>query len=318
MAKDKFDCCLLAEGQAPAVGAFANRPAGFQKLLRWLRERDAEAAGLRACMEATGLYGEKLLRWLFERGVAVSKVNPAQIKYFAMSRLARNKTDRADALIIAEFCRTRDPRAWSPPRPEAHKLQALNRLLGVRKKQLASERRRAAMAAECVRAETRGLLRFLEKEVARLQEGIDALVAACPELKEKRELLCSIPAVGKVTAQTVLAELPAEIKTARQAAAYAGLTPRREQSGQKEGRSRLSKTGNVHLRQAFYMPAVSGRASNPRLKALASRLENEKATGAIIGACMHLLLRICVGVLNSGQPFDPHWHQPDRVELPGS
>ena len=113
--------------------------------------------------------------------------------------------------------------------------------------------------------------------------------------------------MGKVTAQTVLAELPPEIASARQAAAYAGLTPRREQSGQKEGRSRLSKTGNAHLRQAFYMSAVSGRTSNPRLKALALRMAGEKATKQIIGACMHLLLRLCFGVLKSGREFDPCW-----------
>jgi hypothetical protein len=158
MAKDKFDCCLLAEGAAPSVGLFANTPAGFKKLMRWLAECGADAATLRACMEATGLYGEKLLRWLFDQGAAVSKVNPAQIKYFAMSRLARNKTDRVDARIIAEFCRTREPQAWRPPQPERARLQALNRLLRVRKEQLASERRRSAMVAECARAQARALL----------------------------------------------------------------------------------------------------------------------------------------------------------------
>jgi transposase len=307
MAKNKFDCCLLSEGAQPAALTLANTPQDFKKLMRWLAGRGVEARELHACMEATGIYGEKLLGWLFEQGVAVSKINPAQIKYFAMSRLARNKTDQVDALIIAEFCRTRAPLRWTPPSPELAKLQALNRLLCARKAQLSSERRRAAMIAECARAQARGLLRFLERDVAKLQEQIDLLLDGCPQLKSKRELLCSIPCVGKVTAQTVLAELPPKIQSARQAAAYAGLTPRREQSGQKEGRSRMSKTGNAHLRGAFYMPAVSGRLSNPRLKALAARLKN-KAPKAIIGACMHLLLRLCHGVLANAQPFNPHWN----------
>ena len=76
--------------------------------------------------------------------------------------------------------------------------------------------------------------------------------------------------MGPVTAQTVLAELPEQIANARAAAAYAGLTPRREDSGQKKGRARLSKTGNAHLRQALYMPAFTGRKTNPRLRACAS------------------------------------------------
>jgi UDP-N-acetylmuramoylalanine--D-glutamate ligase len=37
-----------------------------------------------------------------------------------------------DALIIAEFCRTREPQAWSPPRPELAKLQALDPSVPVR------------------------------------------------------------------------------------------------------------------------------------------------------------------------------------------
>lgn len=114
--------------------------------------------------------------------------------------------------------------------------------------------------------------------------------------------------MGPVTAQTVLAELPEDIANARAAAAYAGVTPQREDSGQKKGRARLSKTGNTHLRQALYMPAVSGRKTNPRLKACAQRLtEKGKAPKQTIGACMHLLLRLCVGVMASGKAFDPDW-----------
>jgi transposase len=180
--------------------------------------------------------------------------------------------------------------------------------MGVRKEQLASERRRAAMLPDFMRAHARTMARFLERQIEKLQEQIDQLVETCPQLQAKRELLCSIPCVGKVTAQTVLAELPPEIASARQAAAYAGLTPQLNESGQKQGRTRLSKTGNSHLRFALYMPAVSGRSSNNRLKSCAARLKQKgKATKAIIGACMHLLMRLCYGVLASGKPYDVHW-----------
>ena len=73
----------------------------------WLRKAGAESAELGACLEATGIYGEALLRWLFKAGVAAARVNPAQIKHYARSFLARNKTDRLDAAIIAEFGRER-------------------------------------------------------------------------------------------------------------------------------------------------------------------------------------------------------------------
>lgn len=310
MAKDKFDCCLLLEEQSPAPqqrqlkNQFPNTSRGFKELMRWLARAGVEPGQLRAGMEATGLYGEELLGWLFAAGASVSKINPARISYYAKSRLARNKTDRLDALLIAQFCRSEEPRLWRPLSPEQQRLRGLNRLLLARKGQLASEGRRAAMLPAQLRGHTRVMLRVFAREIQKLQEQIHALIAATPELARKKELLCSIPCVGPVTAQTLLAELPPDLEDARAAAAYAGLTPRREDSGEKSGRGRMSKTGNPFLRQAMYMPAVSGRRSNSRLKECAARLEADgKAKMVIIGACMHLLMRLCFGVLQSGQPF---------------
>ncbi len=309
-AKDKFDCCLLL-GEHKLSSQFLNGPRGFKELMRWLLKAEAPRPEIHACMEATGLYGEKLLGWLFEKGVAVSKVNPARIKYYAKSRLARNKTDRLDAWIIAEFCRTESPRLWQPIAPEQQRLRGLNRLLLARKEQRGRERRRAAMLPAEVRAYTRPLLRAFEREIQKLQSEIDALIGAAAEFQRKEKLLRSIPCVGPVTAQTILAELPPEIQNARAAAAYAGLTPERDDSGVKTGRGRMSKTGNAFLRHALYMPAVSGRRSNGRLKACATRLEERaKAKKVIIGACMHLLMRLCFGVLKSGQPYQENWQRP--------
>lgn len=310
IAKDKFDCCLLA-GEQKWQSEFNNGPRGFKQLLRWLAKAGGSPAELWACMEATGIYGEALLRFLFQAGVTVSKVNPAQIKHYARSLLARHKTDRQDALLIAEFARERAAagklRVWSPPSPEQARLRSLTRLLAARKEQLASENRRAKMVDVCLAGHIRSMVRAFEKHIAQIQEEIEELIAAAPELKRRRELLLSIPCVGPVTAQTVLAELPADIRSARAAAAYAGLTPQRDDSGQKIGRARLSKTGNPHLRHAFYMPAVNGK-NNRRLEALAARLEQKgKARKQAIGACMHLLLRICFGVLASDQPFRTDW-----------
>lgn len=316
IAKDKFDCCLLSQEQK-LHHEFANTARGFKELMRWLARAGVPAPELFACMEATGLYGEALLGRLFDAGVAVAKVNPAQIKHYARSLLARNKTDRLDAWIIAQFARERQAqlRRWSPPAPEALRLRALTRLLSARKEQRAAEARRAKMVDACLRPHVRALLRAFAQRIAKIEAELETLIASSPAFKRKRDLLCSIPCVGPVTAPIVLAELPAGLTSARQAAAYAGLTPHREDSGQKIGRARLSKTGNPHLRQALYMPAVTGRRSNPRLKALAARLSQKgKAPKQVIGACMHLLLRLCCGVLASGQRFDPEWKKGPKTD----
>jgi transposase len=52
--------------------------------------------------------------FLYESGHQVSVVNPARIKRYGESKLHRNKTDKADAALIAEFCQKENPPLWSP------------------------------------------------------------------------------------------------------------------------------------------------------------------------------------------------------------
>ena len=58
-----------------------------------------------ACMEATGNWGLKLAGFLHDQGIGVSVVNPARIKAYGESELARNKTDELDTGLTARFCR---------------------------------------------------------------------------------------------------------------------------------------------------------------------------------------------------------------------
>ena len=76
-------------------------------------------------MEATGPYSEQAALALVEFGWIVSVVNPARIKGFAQSELARNKTDRADAALLARFCAAMHPIVWTPPSPAYRQLRAL-------------------------------------------------------------------------------------------------------------------------------------------------------------------------------------------------
>ena len=127
IAKLKFNVCLLNMGGKLKHKVFPNTEAGFQQLSAWLIKHQMERA--RACMEATGAYGEALALYLHKAGHQVSVINPAAIKAFAQSRLSRTKTDRVDAELIARFCQAQQPPAWTPPASEVRDLQALVRRL---------------------------------------------------------------------------------------------------------------------------------------------------------------------------------------------
>ena len=89
--------------------------AGFAALDTWL-ERQAEPVTL-VTMESSGHYWMPLASHLRRSAMPVAVVNPLAAKYFARSRLARTKSDPADARSLAEMAMrdtpdtTRDPLA---------------------------------------------------------------------------------------------------------------------------------------------------------------------------------------------------------------
>ena len=68
----------------------------------------------------------------------------------------------------------------------------------------------------------------------------------------------------------------------------------------------MSKIGNAHLRRRLYVPAMAGIRCNPVLGAQAARLAATGKPGKVrVGAVMRKLLCLGVGVLRSGQPWNP-------------
>ena len=112
VAKLKLDVALLTTGKTH-IQQFENSPAGFQALQSWLGS--FSLLSVHACLEATGTYGDAVALFLHEQGHAVSLINPLRIKGYAAAKLQRNKTDKADARLIAEFCATQNPPPWTPP-----------------------------------------------------------------------------------------------------------------------------------------------------------------------------------------------------------
>ena len=111
VSKLKLDVARLRSGKVRNK-VFSNDRAGFKALAAWLSEDDITPAQTHLCMEATGPYSEALAVWLTDEGWSVSVVNPARVKGFAQSELVRNKTDKADAALLARFCAALMPERW--------------------------------------------------------------------------------------------------------------------------------------------------------------------------------------------------------------
>jgi len=287
---------------------FNNTREGFAELAAWLAKQ--QAGMVHACMEATGIYGDALAHYLFTQGHTVSVVNPALIKAFGQSELLRNKDDRPDAALIRRFCEKQQPRAWAPPPAYVRELRALSRHLD----DLKATRQQLLNRQEGTRNKTvlkslHKLVKQLEVEIERIQQQIEAHIDQHPDLKQMRDRLVTIPGIGEVSATAILSELEQiqQFTSARELAAYAGLTPRNQRSGTWRGRTRLSKMGNARLRKVLFMPALTAMRSNTIIRSFCLRLaQRGKAKMAIVGAAMRKLIHMVFGVIRNGADFDPN------------
>jgi transposase len=290
---------------------FANSGSGFQALQAWLRQQDAPL--VHAVLEATGAYGDALALFLTQAGHVVSIVNPAQIKAFGRSKLQRNKTDAADAVLIARFAWENQPAPWTPPTPAQQELQALVRHLDdlLAQRTQVTNRLTEGRLTPAVRQSWEQVEATINEQIVQIKQQIKEHFDDHPPLKQQRDWLDSLPGIGPDTAARLLGEMPhlAEFASARSAAAYTGLTPKRQQSGTSlNAPGRLSKIGNARVRHALYFPALTALRSHPVFQALAARMAARgKTKMQIIAAAMHKLVRLAYGVLKHQQNYDPQY-----------
>ncbi|NDP49436.1 MAG: IS110 family transposase [Sulfuriferula multivorans] len=311
VSKRKLDCAVLINGKVKSK-VLSNDRTGLIQLDSWLQERGVVCDSAHLSLEATGPYSEQVALALVDFGWRVSVVNPARIKGFAQSELARNKTDRADAALLARFCAAMCPSLWVPPSPAYRQLCALVERLQALKDMHQQECNRLeahhASGETTVLPNVKSHIAWLDEQIAQLQRTISDHIDGHPELKQDAELIASIPGIGDTTVAKVLAYAGnvRRFANAKALAAFIGICPRQRQSGSSvRGRTMISRTGHADLRKALYMPGLVALRHNPVLKVFGARMKaNGLAPKAVVGAAMRKLAHLIYGVVKSGKPFD--------------
>jgi transposase len=244
-------------------------------------------------------------------GHQVHVLNPERVACYARCRGQRNKTDPADAVTIAAFVAAHeDLTVWQPPSPEQKSLRSLTRARYQLLQTLGQLTNQLRTATGPGREHLAAAQRALQEQLKAIGQAIAVHVQEHAILHEGARRLMTLKGVGLVTAATLLAELPPITPRTdpRALCSWAGLTPRRRQSGSIELPSRLGRAGNAYLRHALYMPALVAKRWNPCLQTFAARLKaNGKSTPAILGAISHKMLRILIGMLRSSSDFNPNY-----------
>lgn len=264
----------------------------------------AETAVTLIVVEASGGFEKAVVAELAAASLPIVVVNPTRIRNFARAKGQLAKTDAIDARIIAAFAEAIRPEVRTLGTTE----QQLIKALVTRRRQLidmqtAEKNRRTSTNPELLpRLEKH--LAWLATELAAIEEDLNDWIDKNTQWRDKRASLESVPSVGKVTAFTLLAELPELGTLSRQKiAALVGLAPFNRDSGGFRGRRHIFG-GRSHVRSVLYMAVLSGIRHNPVIKTFYERLiAKGKLPKVAITACMRKLLTILNAIVRDGSTW---------------
>src|SRR5215217_982559 len=145
-----------------------NTEAGIDALVTRLKELNPELVVL----EATGGYETAAAVALILAGFAVAVVNPRQVRNFAKAVGKLAKTDKIDAEMIARFGDRIRPEPRGVPEQDVRELDALVTRRRQVQGMITAEKNREQTAAPAVRPRILEHLRWLAKELTRIDEEV--------------------------------------------------------------------------------------------------------------------------------------------------
>lgn len=297
ISKSHLDAFRLEDG---AAQRFENSAAGFRALSKWL----GKAPVARIVFEPTGPY-HKAFDVALGDALPLVKVNPLQARRFAEAHGTRAKTDAVDARMLAHMGAAFDLAPQAPRSREARVLRDLHvaRTGWIRDRTRLRNRARTHDIA-VLKRQTKARLAQVERQIAELDTEITTLIEAGETTARSRDILCSMPGIGAVTAAAMLTLMP-EIGTLerKQVASLAGLAPITRQSGQWQGKAFIGG-GRKPLRDTLYMPALVAMRFNPDLKA---KYEDLRAAGKPAKVAIVAVMRKLIEMANALVKADRIW-----------
>jgi transposase len=305
VSKERLDVAEHACGEHWSV---TNDAKGIASLVKRLKATPPALIVL----EATGKLERAVVSALAEEELPVVVVNPRQIRDFAKSIGRLAKTDAIDAAVLARFAAVIRPEE-RPLRDQ--KTEELAEFVTRRRQLLdmiVAEKSRLQRASRPVGKTIKKHIRWMEKEVADLDEDIETSIRDTPTWKQRDELVQSVPGVGAVLSMTLLASLP-ELGTLNrgQIASLVGVAPMNRDSGHFRGR-RCVWGGRAQVRTVLYMATLAAIRFNPVISKFHKHLISAgKKSKVAITACMRKLLVI----LNAMAKKNTSWRVKETLEI---
>jgi len=293
VSKEFLDVAVLPSGEKKR---YSNDETGIGKLVVRLKKIKVQLV----VMEPTGGLEAPLAAAATLEGIKVAVVNARQVRDYARATGKLAKTDKLDALIMAEFASVIKPPVREMRDEETQEIKAIVSRRRQLLEMLTAEKNRLAIAPKDLKPKILSHIEYLKKEIADWDRDLRQRIEDSPVWRVKDDLLQSIPGVGKVLSATLLAELPELGKlNRRQIAALVGVAPYNRDSGTMRGK-RSIWGGRASVRSALYMATLVSTRFNPVISNFYQRLlEKGKAKKVALVACMRRLLTIMNAILKT-------------------
>lgn len=281
---------------------FENTKKGFNQLVRWVKKETDKSTSTVYLMEATGVYYESLAYHLDKIKKTVHVVLPNKCKHYLASLNIKTKTDAIDAKGLAQLGVERKMAIWQRPRPIYKKLKEITRhRTGLQEtKTIFSNKLSALKSSEqgdkFVEKSLKSIIKKIATQIKNCELQMSILIKSDEALNEKMEKVSSIKGVGILSATIIIAETLGfeHFYSIKQVVSFAGLDVVERQSGTSiNGKTKISKKGNSHIRRGLYFPAILAVRFNPKFKHIYERhLENGKKKMVALVAIQRRLLAL--------------------------
>ena len=270
MAMEKFDVCISIIDKKQQVMirsqcSFSNNKKGFETFILWVTKNTKLDIPAVYLMEATGIYYEQVAWFLHLKNCSVSVVLPNKAKKYKEALGLKSKNDRIDAKGLAQMACEQNSTIWKPLTQSLYTLRLITR-------QIQSVSEQATVLKNQLHALEYGMYRdkAIEKMYARqldlLQKNKKSLQLRVKQIVEDDELLKKkFTDIGKIKGLGLqnLAVIVAEtngftaFENIAQLVSYAGYDVVENQSGNRSGKTKISKKGNNHIRRCLHFPAFN-------------------------------------------------------------
>lgn len=382
ISKDKFDACGITGEEAKLFQFSATMDRkGFEKLKGHLGT--ISVSSVLIGMESTASYHVNLFSYLVSEGYRVILINPLLISNYVKMQLRKTKTDKKDAVVIAQFLlangdtliQRATPSLISDLRDLSRQRESLvdemtslkieikqllnitfpelEHMVGIFTKSIIKllqqypsafalrdadlnqlsqmliadsygHKRREEFAKKLIKAAHSSIgtnspakEMIIKQKIAlllHLEEALQEITAMLIEMARKLmeediNIMTSIKGIGDKTAANFLVEMGGDINQFERSGkiiAMAGLDPAVYQSGKHEGKGRITKRGNRHLRRVIWMMTTGVIQYSDAFKVyyLKRRKEGLPYKKAVL-ATAHKLIRVIYAMLTQRTTFCP-------------